>query len=64
MEEKKRKKQGGKKQRKIKGCLAGGCQGSIRQRYCMGGGRRSTSRNIRKDWKKISGDGKGTHSQK
>jgi len=64
MEEKKRKKQGGKKQRKIKGCLAGGCQGSIWQRYCMDGGRRSMSRNIGRDWKKIGSDGKGTHLQK
>jgi len=49
MEGKKRKKQGSKKQRKIKGCLAEGCWESIQQRYCMGGRRRSMSRNIGRD---------------
>jgi len=35
---------------------AGGYLGSIQQRYCMGGGRRST--NIGRGWKKIGSDGK------
>jgi len=47
-EEKKRKKQGSKKQKKIKGCLTGGCQGNIQQNYCMGGERRNMSRSIGK----------------
>jgi len=43
---KKRKKQGGKKQRKINGYLAGGCLENIQQDYYMGGGRRNMSRSI------------------
>ena len=55
-EGKKRKKQGSKKQRKMERYSAGGYLGSIQQRYCMGGGRRST--NIGRGWKKIGSDGK------
>jgi len=46
MEGRKKKKQGSKKQRKVKGCLAGSCQRNIRKNYCTDEERRNTSRSI------------------
>jgi len=47
--EKKKKKHGGKRERKKRTRTIGDCQGSIRQNYCTDGGRRNTSRNTGKD---------------
>jgi len=42
----KKKKQGGRRERKRRMCSTENCQGSIWQNYCMDGGRRNMSRSI------------------
>jgi len=45
-EGRKKKKQGGRRGRKRRMSSTENCRGSIRQNYCMDGGRRNTSRSI------------------